>query len=144
MHFRCYSFSFYGFMLAGYTERCTSSLSYLLVQLIFSLPSEAAAHWFLHTRPKRRSQDVLTDRNWMDNLHPTLSNSRRLSKSFYVNILYLILQTTFVLHSSLPAITAPHEKSCLCCWIFKKCSSHFCHMMQWGKECQLAVLKMAQ
>uniref|UniRef100_A0A3Q3ILP5 Uncharacterized protein n=1 Tax=Monopterus albus TaxID=43700 RepID=A0A3Q3ILP5_MONAL len=30
-------------MLAAYTERCTSSLSYLLVQLIFSVPSEAAS-----------------------------------------------------------------------------------------------------
>lgn len=61
MHFLLSCFSLYGFMRAAYTERCTSSLSYLLVQLIFSVPSEAAAHWFLHTRPKCQSQDVLAN-----------------------------------------------------------------------------------
>lgn len=58
MHFLCKRFGLYGFMLAAYTERCTSSLSYLLGWLIFfSALSEAAAS-LISSCP---SQDVHTN-----------------------------------------------------------------------------------
>lgn len=61
MHSFCKCFYLYGRMLAASTERCTPSLSYLLVQLIFSVPSEAAVHWFLHTHPKCQRQNVFAN-----------------------------------------------------------------------------------
>lgn len=59
MHFLRKRSALYGFMLATYTERCTSSLSYLLVRLTPPTPhpahSEAAASFI----PARRGQDAL-------------------------------------------------------------------------------------
>ena len=89
MHFLCYRLSISGFMLAAYTERCTSSLSYLLVQLIFSAPSEAAVHWFLHTRPKRRRRGVLANAvtKWKSKvLHWGSGTFQRLSKMLILEL----------------------------------------------------------
>lgn len=51
-----YFLSSLGFMLATYTERCTSSLSYLLVRLIYPPPPHPAPASLI---PARRGQDVL-------------------------------------------------------------------------------------
>lgn len=56
-------------MLAAYTERCTSSLSYLLVRFTPPPPpppllQRQQPHWFRRTRARMRSQTLRLNRNY--------------------------------------------------------------------------------
>ncbi len=81
------------YMLAASLPRCTSSLSCLFAQLIFPLlymPSEAAAHWSLHTpaalQPERSLRFPLASaRRQKKSLHPPTSTKREHRGSHYIS-----------------------------------------------------------